>query len=131
MKPFTRAIVATVFAAPLALFGGMVAAQWTGASDAAAPSSGASRYATTTVAEIKASPQDDMKVVLTGTIVRKLGHEKYLFTDGTGQIEVEIDDEDFPNVPVNDKTRLQIEGEVDTHRARDADIDADRVVVVK
>lgn len=85
----------------------------------------------TTVAEIKADPKDDMKVRLEGRLISKSGKENYVFADATGEIAVEIDDDDLPNEPVTADTIVIIDGEVDTHRIKDADIDADRVTIKK
>lgn len=83
-----------------------------------------------TVAAINAAPQDDQRVTLEGVLVRKLDKEDYLFSDGTGEIKVEIDDKRFPTGEVNDKTRLRIEGEVDVSRDKPTKIDAKRVTVL-
>lgn len=88
-------------------------------------------YAKTTVKEIQADPKDDAKVTLEGKLLKKTGDETYTFSDGTGEIAVEIDDEDFPNQPVNENTTVRIEGEVDTHLVKDVDVDAERVLIVE
>lgn len=36
---------------------------------------------------------DDQRVVLTGKLTNYLGHDRYEFTDNTGRIEVELDDD--------------------------------------
>ncbi len=123
------ASMAMLAPAGMALVSSAAIAQWTGPSDtkqAAQPA-----YGKTTVSAIKAKPVDDQKVTLEGTIVRKTGDERYLFKDETGEISVEIDDEDFPREPVDATTRIRIEGEVDTHLMKEPDIDAERVTVVK
>lgn len=88
-------------------------------------------YAPNTVAAIKADPKDDMKVTLEGTLTSKTGDETYVFSDGTGEITVEIDDDDFPKEPVNADTVVVLEGEVDTHLTKDADIDVERITIKK
>lgn len=97
---------------------------------AGAGASAAVATAVTTVQAIKADPKDDAKVVLEGRLIRQISAERYLFADDSGEIEVEIDEEDFPRQPVTDTTLLRLEGEVDTHRSRDTDIDVERVEVV-
>jgi uncharacterized protein (TIGR00156 family) len=84
----------------------------------------------TTVQAIKADPSDDAKVVLEGRLIRQISAERYLFADDSGEIEVEIDEDDFPRQPVTETTLLRLEGEVDTHRSRDTDIDVERVQLV-
>ncbi len=83
-----------------------------------------------TVAEIREHNKDDQPVVLTGVLAKKLGKDKYLFKDDTGEIRVEIDAEDFPTVEVSEKTRVEITGEVDKSALRAAEVDAKRVRVL-
>lgn len=49
----------------------------------------------TSIAEILKQPVDDQLVVLRGFIVKKVGNEKYLFSDGKSEIRGDIDDENF------------------------------------
>jgi len=103
-------------------------AQFTGPSDVAQAQS--REYPPTTVREIKADPKDDMKATLEGRILRKVADEEYLFSDDTGEIRVEIDDDDFPRQPVSETTRVRLEGEVDTHRYKEVDFDVDRMTIL-
>ena len=65
-----------------------------------------------TVAEaLKA--RDDVPVTITGNIVHSYGDEDYLFSDGSNEIVVEIDDKDWAGITVTDKTKVIINGEVD------------------
>ncbi len=77
-----------------------------------------------TVASIKMNPIDDMDVVLQGSLLNKISHEKYSFSDGTGEITVEIDDEDFGGKQVDPNTRIEIHGDVDV-RGSSVQIDVD------
>jgi len=72
---------------------------------------------------------DDSRVSLTGTILRQLGEERYLFQDSTGTIIVEIDHEDWRNVPVNPNTIVRISGEVERDWLT-KEIDVERVEVM-
>lgn len=65
-----------------------------------------------TVAQAK-QMRDDSKVTLRGNIVQHLGKDKYLFKDATGQITIEIDDEDWRGVKVGPNDQVEIYGEVD------------------
>ncbi|WP_447970239.1 NirD/YgiW/YdeI family stress tolerance protein [Nitrospira sp. M1] len=56
---------------------------------------------------------DDSWVSLTGTIVRQVSAERYLFQDATGTMIVEIDHEKWGNVQANPQTTLHISGEID------------------
>ena len=55
----------------------------------------------------------DPSVVLVGKIEKSLGGEKYLFTDKTGSVTVEIDNEDWRGLSVNEKDTVELRGEVD------------------
>ncbi|MER1156793.1 NirD/YgiW/YdeI family stress tolerance protein, partial [Pseudomonas aeruginosa] len=48
----------------------------------------------------------------------------------TGSMKVEIDDEDFPPVEINDKTRVKLTGEVDRDLVG-REIDVEFVEVIK
>lgn len=95
-----------------------VVAQFTG------PGGSQTETGEVTVASIKMNPIDDMDVVLQGSLLNKLSHEKYSFSDGTGEITVEIDDEDFGGKQVDPNTRIEIHGEVDV-RGSSVQIDVD------
>lgn len=82
------------------------------------------------VKQILDNPVDDMWVTLRGHILKRLGDEKYTFSDGTGQIVVEIDHEDFPpGTPITPTTPVVINGEVDKNFGRAPEIDVDRVTI--
>jgi uncharacterized protein (TIGR00156 family) len=65
-----------------------------------------------TVADLLRNPVDALKVTLRGNIIRKIGGDKYDFSDGTGEIRVDIDHSEWPAEPVNEKTTVEIIGEV-------------------
>lgn len=69
-------------------------------------------------------------MVQEGRILRQVGKEKYLFSDGQSDIRVEIDAKDFPNVRVDENTRLRIRGEVEKDVLESPEIDVDRVEVL-
>ncbi len=71
------------------------------------------------------SMRDDTPVTLTGKIVSSLGDEKYLFRDATGEIIIEIDDEDWRGITVTPETTLEIVGEVDKELLGRTKIDVD------
>ncbi len=75
--------------------------------------------APSTVAKILQSDPlmlDDLPIKLKGNIVEHLGGEYYLFVDDTGEIRVEIDDEKWFDVEVDESTKVTIFGEVDSDR---------------
>ena len=65
-----------------------------------------------TVADAK-NLRDDSPVVLQGKIEMFLGNEKYLFTDSTGTITVEIDNRLWAGLSINQNDTVEISGEVD------------------
>ncbi|MBI4706821.1 MAG: NirD/YgiW/YdeI family stress tolerance protein [Candidatus Omnitrophica bacterium] len=91
---------------------------------------GATDSGNKTVKQILERPMDDMWVSLKGNILNKVAHEKYMFSDGTGQIVVEIDDEYFPyNRPITPQTTVEISGEVD-HEFTRLEIDVKQVTII-
>ncbi|MDR1933173.1 MAG: NirD/YgiW/YdeI family stress tolerance protein [Spirochaetales bacterium] len=65
-----------------------------------------------TVEEAK-NLRDDSPVTLRGKIERFLGDEKYLFSDDSGSIIVEIDNRLWNGVSVNQNDTVEIIGEID------------------
>ncbi|MDR0407810.1 MAG: NirD/YgiW/YdeI family stress tolerance protein [Campylobacteraceae bacterium] len=63
--------------------------------------------------ETAKSLRDDYPIVLRGKIERFLGDEKYLFTDVTGSIVVEIDNRLWRGLSVDQNDTVEIVGEVD------------------
>jgi len=88
------------------------------------------KVATPTVAEILSKPVDGQMVRVQGQLLRKEKSETYIFSDGTGEIVMEIDDDDFPKQPVSEKTKIEVVGEVDTGLRRPPEIEAESVRVV-
>lgn len=73
---------------------------------------------------------DDTHVTLEGTIVKKVGHEKYQFSDGTAQILVEIDDDEWRGQTVSPDTRVRLAGEIDRELNR-VELDVKQVTVIQ
>ncbi len=57
--------------------------------------------------------QDDTPVVLQGKIDKPLGKGKYQFSDNTGMIVLDIDDEIIGNTQILSEDIVEIRGEVD------------------
>ncbi len=85
----------------------------------------------TTVSQILKNPVDDRYFNLKGKITDKLGHERYTFTDSTGSIRAEIDDDRFMGVQVGPETVVEVWGKVDTSRTKPVKIDVKRLTIVK
>ncbi|KTC37344.1 MAG: YgiW/YdeI family stress tolerance OB fold protein [Pseudomonas sp.] len=96
----------------------------------AAGYTGPGAQAVTTVAAAK-DASDDTPVVLQGYVTKKLDNDdKYEFKDSSGTITVEIDDENLPPVPFNDKTLVKLTGEVENGLMK-REIDVDLVEIIK
>ena len=84
------------------------------------------------VQSILAAPDNGQRVLLRGTIVSNNGDESYLFTDGTGQIGLAIENRLLWGQKLVKGTPVEIEGEVDEHWFSDVvDISVERVQVLK
>ena len=70
-----------------------------------------------TVAEAL-SFRDDTPVILRGNILRALGNERYLFSDSTGTITIEIERRVWGSVSVDENDLVEISGEIDRDRNR-------------
>jgi len=76
------------------------------------------------------NPVDDQYVVLRGNITSQVGSEKYMFSDGSGQIRVEIDDDVFPRQRIGPETNVELYGEVEKDFMQSVEIDVDRMLIV-
>jgi uncharacterized protein (TIGR00156 family) len=68
--------------------------------------------AVVTAAEAK-NLRDDSPVLLQGKIERFLGDEKYVFSDESGSIIVEIDNKIWGTLSVNQNDTVEISGKID------------------
>ncbi len=84
-----------------------------------------------TVADVRKRGRDDQRVTLTGNVVRKVGWEKYLFRDASGEIRIEIDDDVMPTEPFDDKTKVEITGEVEKDFLHSVEIDVKAIRILK
>ncbi len=82
----------------------------------------------TTVAQAL-SAGDDMPVLLTGHIKSSLGDELYLFSDYTGSIKVEIDEDEWQGQIVTPKTKVRLVGEID-RESNSVLVDVDAVNII-
>ena len=78
-----------------------------------------------TVASILADPTDGVSITLRGQIIRQGDdEEEYVFTDGTGEITLEIYDEDFnfaPDMPIEISGEIDLESEDETQHEAHAE----------
>lgn len=74
------------------------------------------------------NPREDMRVTLRGNILKKISHEHYLFSDGSGQIHLDIDDDYFPpGVPVTPDMLIEIRGKVDKRFLNSPEIEVQKM----
>jgi uncharacterized protein (TIGR00156 family) len=83
------------------------------------------------VADILRNPIDHQQVVLRGNVIRHIRGDNYMFTDGTGEIRVDIDRRELPAQPFNDKTVVEITGRVDTEFMRPPEVDVKAMRIVQ
>ncbi len=73
--------------------------------------------------------RDNSRVALKGHIINSLGDEKYTFSDGTAEVMIEIDDEDWAGRKVTPDTTIEIYGELDKEMFEPTKIDVDSFTV--
>lgn len=73
------------------------------------------------------SLKDDAHVALKGHIKRHIGGEHYLFSDGTGEVTVEIDQDIWQGRSIGPSDTVEIYGEVD-REWNGVSIEVDRLV---
>ena len=74
-----------------------------------------------------ANLKDETAVTLKGTLLKHLNEDHYEFSDGTGVILLDIDEDlwKVSNIKAGDK--VQVVGEVDTHRYKPTDIEVVKI----
>ena len=85
--------------------------------------------AATSIKAILAKPVDDQRVVLSGRVLKQVSSDKYLFTDGTGQIRIEMDSDELPAQTFDEKTEVEIIGKVEKEFLDSPEIDVKSVSV--
>lgn len=70
---------------------------------------------------------DDAHVALKGRIIRKIDREHYIFSDGAGEITVEIDDDKWRGQQVGPDDTVILYGEID-REWRNVEVEVDRVI---
>ncbi|MEX2516903.1 MAG: NirD/YgiW/YdeI family stress tolerance protein [Gammaproteobacteria bacterium] len=115
-------ILKTTIAGLVMLTGVNVQAQYVGPNSETIPGS---------VKEVIDNPVDDQDVLLRGSLISRLSKDKYTFSDGSGEIRVEIDDDEFPRQPISESTVIEIYGEVEKDFLESPEIDVGRVRVIQ
>lgn len=86
-------------------------------------------YVASDVATVKIQQIDDQKVMLEGTIVSYSGDERFVFQDATGEIVMEIDNDEYrnPHDIIGAHIRAYCEVEVKVYGTS---VEADRVEIL-
>ncbi|EGQ9935477.1 TPA: NirD/YgiW/YdeI family stress tolerance protein [Vibrio vulnificus] len=63
-------------------------------------------------------------VVVEGTLVRQLNKDTYIFTDGSAEIQVELDDDIRFTQTINSNTRLRLFGEFEGGNIPEIEVDS-------
>lgn len=79
----------------------------------------------TTVAEAL-KMDNETRVTLVGKIETRLGREKYRFSDGTGSIELDINDKRWRGLEVNPEDTVEVVGEIDRD-VKGVEVDVKRI----
>lgn len=129
-----RTLLASTALAGALIAGAAHAQGYTGPSSAPSAKqqgyTGPSSVPAMSVKDMTANGRDDQNAILRGRIVSHDGDDHYTFDDGTGRIRVDIDDDDFPaGVKIDDKTTVELHGEVDRDR-KSIEFDVDEVRVM-
>lgn len=83
------------------------------------------------ISDVLKNPVDDREVIIEGTLSRKIGKNKYIFSDGVAEIRVEIDSKHFPALTqVNEKTRVKLHGEIERDFMESPEIDVKLLTVI-
>lgn len=78
------------------------------------------------VAEVK-HLKDETAVTLKGTLLKHLNEDHYEFSDGTGLILLEIDDDLWKSAGIQVGDKVTAIGEVDKHRYKPTDIEVVKI----
>ncbi|NLJ62273.1 MAG: NirD/YgiW/YdeI family stress tolerance protein [Alcaligenaceae bacterium] len=85
----------------------------------------------TSVAQILQDTKDDQRVSLRGQITKQTSEEKFIFTDGSGEIQLDIDDDLTKVQPINPPVEVEIIGEVDKGLISDTEIEVKSYTIVQ
>ena len=77
-----------------------------------------------------AQMQDDMSVIVVGTITKSLGDGKYELTDSTGSIIIDADDEEWNGIDPNSGVTIMVVGEIDNDDGEPVEIDVEEITVM-
>lgn len=73
----------------------------------------------------------DKLVKLQGYITEQINEDTYWFEDSSGRFWVEIDEDELPAKPFDEKTELTIIGEVDYDLLEEVEVEVERILAIK
>ncbi len=73
---------------------------------------------------------DDTEGFLEGYIINQLGDEKYTFSDNSGTITIDADDDEFPAQNIDENTMVRIYGEVDASNNEPTEFDVEKIEIM-
>lgn len=83
------------------------------------------------IADILKNPVDDQPVMLRGLLIKQVGHDKYILSDGTGEIRVEIDAKRFAGQQVDANTKVELRGKVEKDFLQSPEVDVDTLILLR
>lgn len=114
-----------VLAIGLALAATTAYAQYVGPSDTGAVS-------VSTVRDLLANGKDDQQVAVQGMIVKHNKSDKFQFSDGTGNMTVEIDKKYFPaGKPIDANTKVKLSGTFDKDLLESPKLDVKHLEIIQ
>ncbi|MFB9136806.1 YgiW/YdeI family stress tolerance OB fold protein [Vibrio olivae] len=67
-------------------------------------------------------------VIVEGILVRRISDERFVFSDGKDQIEVELDDDIHLDQPIDNKTKVRLFGEYENEHQPEIEVDHIQII---
>ncbi|MGD8110299.1 YgiW/YdeI family stress tolerance OB fold protein [Vibrio sp. TRT 17S01] len=65
----------------------------------------------------------EKNVVVEGHVIRQISADKFIFTDGKGEVQIEIDDDISLNTVIDNTTKLRLYGEYEGGNTPEIEVD--------
>ena len=85
------------------------------------------QYQKKNIDDIIKESEDAELVKLSGEIIRKLKCSTYLFRDESGEIRIQIDDDNIPRKGLLFNSPVTIKGEIEKHHSKPVRVEADKI----
>ncbi len=119
-----KIMIATLIAMSLSV----ASAQYTGPKDSITPNNSQNQTAIT-VKEATAL-RDDSYVTMRGKVVKQKREDKYIFSDNTGSISIEIDKDKWRGLSIGPDDLVEVRGKIDKEWGT-LEVDVDSIVKVQ